>query len=73
MAAVTKGLKMTDDSTCIGDDVGPNVVSCWTAKDEMPKDLIRTFVDIFKNKDKRINEAPTKEMRKYFVVENIKL
>ncbi len=41
--------------------------------DEMPKDLIRTFVDIYKNRDKRMNDAPTNEMRKYFVIENIKL
>jgi len=73
VAAVTKGLKMTDGSSCIGNDVGSDAVSCWTAKDEMPKDLIRTFVDIFKNRDKRMNDAPTKEMRKYFDIENIKL
>ncbi len=73
IAAVTKGLKMTDGSSCIGNDVGSDAISCWTAKDEMPKDLIRTFVDIYKNRDKRMNDAPTKEIRKYFDIENIKL
>ncbi len=73
IATVTKGLKMTDGSSCIGNDVGSDVISCWTAKDEMPKDLIRTFVDIYKNRDKRMNDAPTKEMRKYFYIENIKV
>ena len=63
IAAITKGLKMTDGSSCIGNDVGSDVVSCWTAKDEMPKDLIRILVDVYKNKDKGMNEAPTKEMR----------
>lgn len=73
IAAVTKGLKTTDGTTCIGNDVGSDKISCWTAKDMMPKELIRTFVDIFKNRDKRMNDAPTKEMRRYFDIENIKL
>lgn len=73
IAAVTKGLKMTEGTTCIGNDVGSDEVACWTAKDMMPKDLIRTFADIFKSRDKRMNDAPTKEMKKYFDIENIKL
>ena len=73
IAAVTKGLKMTDGTTCIGNDVGSDKISCWTAKDMMPKELIRTFVDVFKNRDKRMNDVPTKEMRRYFDIENIKL
>ena len=64
---------MTDGTTCIGNDVGSDKISCWTAKDMMPKELVRVFVDIFKNKDKRMNDVPTKEMRRYFDIENIKL